>query len=156
GCAFAMDVGRAGTCSEPTPHETVTIRTVQSPMKKPQRLIGVRPLPPRISLESCGPWRANEPRLLAHCPNNLVRRRVLQEVAQLRGARAVAQLAQRLRLDLADALAGDAELAAHLLQRALAPVVQPEAELQHAPLAARQRVQHVLDLLLEELVRGGV
>ena len=49
----------------------------------------------------------------------------------------MAQLAQRLRLDLADALAGDAELAADLLERAAAAVFEAEAQLQHLALARR-------------------
>src|SRR5918912_2447349 len=65
---------------------------------------------------------------------------VIEVVAQLARAGGVAQLAQRLGLDLADPLAGDAELAADLLQRPLAAVLQPEAQLQHPPLAAGQRV----------------
>src|SRR5262245_64051776 len=66
------------------------------------------------------------------------------------------ELPERLRLDLADALAGDVELLAHLLEGPGAPVLQAEAELEHASLAARQRVEHRLDLLLEELVGGGL
>src|SRR5439155_6256141 len=50
-----------------------------------------------------------------------------QVVAQTLGAAGVAQLAQRLGLDLADALAGHPELAPHFLQRPLAAVLQPEA-----------------------------
>src|SRR4051794_36558950 len=73
---------------------------------------------------------------------------LFQIVSQLLGAAGVAQLAERLRLDLADALAGDPELPPDLLQRALAAVVQAEAELEHATLTAGERVQHVLDLLL--------
>src|SRR5689334_19162230 len=58
---------------------------------------------------------------------------LVQIVLELLRARGVAQLAQRFRLDLANALAGDAELAAHLLERAAAAVLQAEAELQHPP-----------------------
>ena len=68
----------------------------------------------------------------------------------------MAQLAQRLRLDLADPLAGDVELLADLLEGPGTPVLQAEPELQHPPLAAGQRVQHRLHLLLEQLVRGGL
>src|SRR5262245_27549546 len=64
------------------------------------------------------------------------------------------ELPERLRLDLADALAGDVELLPNLLEGPGTPVLEAEAELEHAPLAARQRVEHRLDLLLEELVRG--
>ncbi len=66
------------------------------------------------------------------------------------------QLAQCLGLDLADPLAGDVELLANLLQRAGSAVLQPEPELQHAPLTTGQRVQHRLHLLLEELMRRGL
>ena len=60
---------------------------------------------------------------------------LLQVVLELAAARGVAQLAQRLGFDLADALARHVELLAHLLERAGAAVLQAEAQLQHAPLA---------------------
>src|SRR5262245_66617274 len=66
----------------------------------------------------------------------------------------MAELAQRLRLDLADPLAGHVELLADLLEGPGTPVLEAESELEHAPLAAGQRVENALDLLLEELVRG--
>src|SRR5579884_4200107 len=68
----------------------------------------------------------------------------------------MAQLAQSFGLDLANALAGDVELLAHLFQRATAPIVQAEAQLQHFALALGQAVQHVLNLLLEQLMARGL
>src|SRR5437660_12144751 len=59
------------------------------------------------------------------------------------------ELAQRLGLDLADALAGDGEVLADLLERVLAAVGEPEPEAQHLLLARRQRVQHPVGLLAE-------
>src|ERR1035437_774113 len=47
---------------------------------------------------------------------------LLQVVLELAGAARVAELTQRLRLDLADALAGHVELCANLLERAGAAV----------------------------------
>src|SRR5439155_6093005 len=84
------------------------------------------------------------------------RRRLLQVVLELPRPRRVAQLAQRLGLDLADPLARDVELLADLLQRPGATVLQPEPQLKDPPLAARQRVQDRLHLLLEQLVRRGL
>src|SRR2546425_6339019 len=81
---------------------------------------------------------------------------LLQVVAELLRARRVAQLAQRLGLDLADALARDAETLAHLFQRPLVAVDQPETQLQHAPLAWRERVEDVFDLRVEHGERGRV
>src|SRR5438094_1542209 len=66
------------------------------------------------------------------------------------------QLAQRLRLDLPDALSRDVELAADLFERPRAAVLETEAQLQHATLAAGKPFQDRLDLLLEELVRRRV
>src|SRR5258708_15723190 len=66
------------------------------------------------------------------------------------------QLAQRLRLDLPDALAGDVELAPDLLEGPGAAVLQTESQLENATLAAGEALEDALDLLLEELVRGGV
>src|SRR5919201_657161 len=64
----------------------------------------------------------------------------------------MAQLAQRFRFDLADALARHVELAPDLFERARASVLEAEAQLQHATLAEREALEHALDLLLEQLV----
>src|SRR5690606_41301208 len=56
-----------------------------------------------------------------------------QIVPELAAAGRMAQLAQRLRLDLADALARHAEVLAGLLPRVVLPVPQPGA---HLPLRA--------------------
>ena len=56
------------------------------------------------------------------------------------------QLAQRFRLDLANAFAGDAEALAHLFERALMAVDEAESELEHATFTRRERVEDVLDL----------
>src|SRR6186713_973722 len=68
-----------------------------------------------------------------------LRRLLLQVVLELAAPRRVAQLAQRLRLDLADPLAGDVELLADLLEGPGPAVLQPEAELEHAALSTGQR-----------------
>src|SRR5690606_30339368 len=83
--------------------------------------------------------------------------RSVQEVAQLaRAALVVLELAQRLVLDLADALAGDAEVAADLLERVLAAVDQPLAELQHHRLALVELAERLLQLLGEDVLGGLV
>ena len=51
----------------------------------------------------------------------------------------MAQAAERLRLDLADALAGHAELLAHLFERHRPAVVQTEPEADDLVLALRER-----------------
>ena len=51
------------------------------------------------------------------------------------------QLAQRLGLDLADALAGEGEHLAHFLERVLVAVFQPEAHLDDLFLAGSERLQ---------------
>src|SRR6185369_601052 len=81
---------------------------------------------------------------------------LLEVVLQLAAARWVTQLAQRLRLDLTDALARDVELAADLFERARAPVLEAEAQLEHASLAEREPFEHALHLLFEQLVRRRV
>src|SRR3990172_1946896 len=79
---------------------------------------------------------------------------LLQVVLELPAPGRVAEVAERLRLDLADALAGDVELLADLLESPGAAVLQPKPELEHPPLTTGQRVEDRLDLLLEELMRG--
>src|SRR4051812_9259804 len=81
---------------------------------------------------------------------------LLEVILELPRPGRVAQLAQRLRLDLPDPLAGHVELLADLLRGPGPPVLESEPELEHASLAAGQRVEHRLDLLLEELVRRGL
>ena len=68
----------------------------------------------------------------------------------------MAQPTQRLVLNLADALARDVELAADLLERPGATILETEAQFQHPTLAWRQRCEHRPHLLREELVRGGL
>src|SRR5487761_1328950 len=68
----------------------------------------------------------------------------------------VTELAKRLGLDLADALAGDPDTLTDLLQGALVAVGEPEPQLQHAPLAWRESVKHALDFGVKHGQRGGV
>src|SRR5712691_4481516 len=65
---------------------------------------------------------------------------VVEKCLELAGARGLAQLAQGLGFDLANALAGDRERAANLLQRVLRAVLQTKAHL-HDLLFARVRVR---------------
>ena len=67
----------------------------------------------------------------------------VEEAAQLLRAARMAQLAQRLGLDLADALAGDVELLADFFQRVVGVHVDAEAHAQHLGLARRQAGEHV-------------
>ena len=70
----------------------------------------------------------------------------------------MAQPARRLRLDLADPLARHAELATDLRERAGAPVLEAEAQLQRESIAvARCTVERLpRELGLSDLVRGKV
>src|SRR6185295_13140872 len=68
----------------------------------------------------------------------------------------VAQLEQRDLLDLADALAGQAELAPDLVEGALPAVVQTEPEPDHRLLALAERGEHDLDLVPEHAVGDRV
>src|SRR6185437_900123 len=68
---------------------------------------------------------------------------------QATAARRVAQLAERLGLDLADALAGDGEALADFFERVLAAVADAEAHLDDLFIARRQRLQDRFGLVLE-------
>src|SRR4026207_106417 len=81
---------------------------------------------------------------------------LVEEALQPLGARRVAQLAQRLGLDLAYALARDVELLADLLERVVGRHLDAEAHAQHLGLAWRQRVEHVLGHVAQRPVRGRV
>src|ERR1700674_5859312 len=88
--------------------------------------------------------------------NALAPAELLHVIAKFLRARGVAELAQGVGLDLADPLSGQAEPLAELLQCALVIVDQPEAELEHTPLARREGVEDVLDLGAEHGERRGV
>src|SRR5262249_44330793 len=72
-----------------------------------------------------------------------------EERLQLAAARWVPQLAERLRFDLPDALAGDREALADFLQRVLAAVSNAEPHLDHLLLARRERFEDLIGLLFE-------
>src|SRR5438105_10957003 len=69
----------------------------------------------------------------------------------------MAQLGQRLRLDLADALAGDAELSADLLERSgLAGAVKTESQADDLLLALAQLTERLLHRFVEQLAGSGI
>src|SRR5205807_8392787 len=101
--------------------------------------------------------REHRPRpIISRCRLRTAACRPIEVAPQLAAVGGVAQLAERLGLDLADALARDAELAPDLLQRAEAAVLQAVAQLDDAALAVGEALQRVADLALEELLRGQV
>src|SRR3954454_6984570 len=66
------------------------------------------------------------------------------------------QLLQRVVLDLPDSLARDAERPPDLLERQRLMPAKPVTQLDHLPLALRQRVEHLLDVLALKSLGGGV
>src|SRR5574340_85325 len=72
---------------------------------------------------------------------------VFQESAQTVAAAGMAEFAQGLGFNLADALAGDREVLPHPLQRVLTAVFQAEAHLDDLLFARRERLQHLRGLL---------
>src|SRR5215470_18979560 len=72
-----------------------------------------------------------------------------EEAPQLLGPRGMPELAQGFGLDLADALAGDREVLADLLQRVLAAVGEAESQAQHLLLSGREGVEHPVGLLAQ-------
>ncbi len=81
-----------------------------------------------------------------HAAQESWRRSVEPRTQALRGAVGL-ELCEGLGLDLADALAGDAELYADLLERARVPVGQPVAQLDDRALALREQIEDALELL---------
>src|SRR5215813_12950156 len=82
--------------------------------------------------------------------------RLLQVVAELLRTRGMAQLAQRLGLDLSNPLPGHAEALADLFQRPLVPVDESKSELEDPAFTWRERVEDVFHLVVEHRQRGGV
>src|SRR5438876_1275445 len=72
-----------------------------------------------------------------------------QKSPQFPASGRVAQLPERLGLDLTDPLARHGEALTHLFERVLAPVADAEAHLDHLLLARRKSFQHRLGLLLQ-------
>src|SRR5437660_2439494 len=79
----------------------------------------------------------------------------IEETLELAAADGVLQLTHRLGLDLADTLARHLEDAADFLERVGVAVAQAIAELDDLALAVGQRLEHLLDLVLEHLLRRG-
>ena len=77
----------------------------------------------------------------------MIENRSLDEAVQQGKALAAVQLADGLCLDLADTLTGDAEIAAHLFQRAGTAIVQTEAETDDLLFTRGQALEGLIDLL---------
>src|SRR5206468_5287385 len=74
---------------------------------------------------------------------------------ELATAHRMLKLADRLGLDLADALAGDLENPSYLFKSVCVSVAQAVAKLDNLALAVSQGLEHLLDLVLEHLLGGG-
>src|SRR3990172_1297219 len=83
-------------------------------------------------------------------------RSLLKVVPEHPAAARVAQPAERLALNLANALARQAELAANLFERIGAPVDQAVAQAQNARLARAERAEHFFDLLVHQALVNGL
>src|SRR5262245_20047253 len=100
---------------------------------------GRSPLLPRPSLTL--PARASAPQ------------HAVEEALQLPTPHRVLELAHRLRLDLPHPLARHLEDPTHLLQRVRVAVAQPVTQLDDLALAVRQRLEHLVDLVFQHLLR---
>src|SRR3990172_11250915 len=80
----------------------------------------------------------------------------LEKAPEFLRPRGVAELPEGFGLDLADALAGDGEVLADLLEGVLAAVGEAEAEAEHLLLARRERVQHLVGLLSQAEADDGL
>ena len=81
---------------------------------------------------------------------------LVQIIPQLTAAAGVAQLAQGFGFNLPNPLPGHIELLAHLFQCPASPVLKTESEAEHLPFAGGEAGQNLIDLLLEQLLGGGV
>src|SRR5208283_4686975 len=80
----------------------------------------------------------------------------LLEALEVARSAGLAQLAQRLGLDLPDTLAGDGELLADFLERVVGFLADAEAHAQDLLLARGERGQHLARLLAEVALDGGL
>src|SRR5208282_3137611 len=122
--------------------ENLLVRSAESRAGAPRRLNpkekGAQPAAPLLSVL--------DPR------QSVIVRGAFEERAEFARARRMPQLAQSLRLDLPNTLAGDGERLPHFLERVFAAVVEAEAHLDHFFLARRERLQHRRRLFLEAQV----
>src|SRR5581483_1905489 len=81
---------------------------------------------------------------------------VIEKASELSRTRRVLQFAQRLGLDLADALARHRELLADLLERMVGVHADAEAHAKHALLARGERGEHARRRLAQIRLDGGV
>src|SRR5881397_3253279 len=79
-----------------------------------------------------------------------------REAAQAARAARMTELAQRFRLDLADALARDRKARPDLLERVVRALPDAKAQPQHLLLARRERGEHLPRLILEVQAHNGV
>src|SRR3954470_13353400 len=86
----------------------------------------------------------------------LVRYAPRQKPFELARPDRVLQFADRFRFDLTHALARDLEDAADFFERVGVAVADAVAELDDLALAVRQGLEHLLDLVLQHLLRGGL
>src|SRR5262249_47324265 len=102
--------------------------------------------------------RPGPPALAGPCPGPIPLRLLLASHERFEDARPIgaAQLPQRLCLDLADALAGDGESLADLLERVVGLLADTEPQPEDLLLARRQRGEHLAGLLLERECHGRV
>ena len=82
--------------------------------------------------------------------NRYSQSRRFEESLQLPNTSWVPHFAQGFCFDLTDALAGNLELPAYLLQRATVSIDQPKPLLEHLPFPVRERLQHVFDFFLQQ------
>src|SRR4029077_2989286 len=73
-----------------------------------------------------------------------------KETLKLPNTSRMPHFTQRLCFDLPNAFARNLELPAYLLQRSAVAVDQPRSLLEHLPLPIGERLQHVLDLFLQQ------
>src|SRR6266516_1942440 len=81
---------------------------------------------------------------------------LFEVVAELLAPGGMAQLRQRLRLDLPDPLPHHPKLPTNLLQRPRVAIRQPKPQLNNLLLPLTQRVQHGVELFLQQDETGGV
>src|SRR5207247_2573468 len=101
--------------------------------------------PAALTARAMGPLGASQAPNRARCKG----RSGFREGAQAARAARMTELAQRLRLDLADALARDPEARPDLLERVVSALPDAKAQPQHLLLARRERGQHLPRLILE-------